>query len=108
HNSAASALLCDRVPEAHGSNNVRSDTPQSRPGMAAKPRRISTWGNSGTEPDDGKGISSPERMRPSSCGLSAMESGDGILCRAGCVVEADIDLRGEPGGVGCTRRRGRF
>jgi threonine dehydrogenase-like Zn-dependent dehydrogenase len=33
-------------------------------------------------------------MRPASCGLATMESGDGILCRTGRVVEADIDLRG--------------
>jgi transposase len=34
-------------------------------------------------------------MRPSSYGLAAMESDDGILCRTGCIVEADIDLRVE-------------
>src|SRR5260370_25282723 len=32
-----------------------------------------------------------ERMRPASCGLATMESGNGILCRTGRIVEADID-----------------
>src|SRR3954471_23660291 len=41
-----------------------------------------------------------ERMGPASCGLATMESGNGILCRAGRVVEADIDLRGGPDGIG--------
>src|SRR5438034_1676248 len=36
-----------------------------------------------------------ERMRPASCGLATMESGNGVLCRTGRVVEANIDLRGE-------------
>src|ERR1700685_374986 len=49
-----------------------------------------------------------ERMRPASCGLATMESDNGILCRAGRVVEADIDLRGGPGRDGRTRGRGRF
>jgi transposase len=31
-------------------------------------------------------------MRPASCGLATMESGNGILCRTGRIVEADIDL----------------
>src|SRR6266511_5396304 len=29
-----------------------------------------------------------ERMRPASCGLATMESGNGILCRTGRVIEA--------------------
>src|SRR3954464_1914451 len=41
-----------------------------------------------------------ERMRPSSCGLAAMESGNGILCRTGRVVEADLDLCGGSNGIG--------
>src|SRR5207247_530691 len=41
-----------------------------------------------------------ERMRPASCGLATMESGNGILCRTGRVVEANIDLRGGPDGIG--------
>src|SRR3954468_7788627 len=41
-----------------------------------------------------------ERMRPASCGLPTMESGNGILCRTGRVVEANIDLRGGPDGIG--------
>src|ERR1700693_5275792 len=49
-----------------------------------------------------------ERMRPASCGLATMESGNGMLCRAGRVVEADIDLRGGSDGVGRARGRGRF
>src|SRR5512143_216811 len=49
-----------------------------------------------------------ERMRPASCGLATMESGNGILCRTGRVVEADVDLRGGPDGVGRARGRGRF
>src|SRR5882762_9325300 len=40
-----------------------------------------------------------ERMRPASCGLATMESGNGILCRTGRIVEADIDLRGGSDGV---------
>ena len=47
-------------------------------------------------------------MGPASCGLAAMESGDGMLCRTGRVVEADIDLCGGPDGVGRARGRGRF
>ena len=69
---------------------------------------FATWGNSGIEPDKGKGISSPGTMGPASCGLAAMESGDGMLCRTGRVVEADIDLCGGPDGVGRARGRGRF
>ena len=37
-------------------------------------------------------------MRPASCGLATMESDNGILCRIGRVVEANIDLRGGPTG----------
>src|SRR5262249_36704520 len=47
-------------------------------------------------------------MRPSSCGLATMESYDGALCRTGRVVEADIDLCGEPGGISRARGRSRF
>ena len=36
-------------------------------------------------------------MRPAPCGLATMESDNGILCRTGRVVEADINLRGGPG-----------
>jgi transposase len=39
-------------------------------------------------------------MRPASCGLATMESDNGILCRTGRVVEADVNLRGGPGRVG--------
>src|SRR6266480_1912113 len=46
-----------------------------------------------------QGISSPGSMRLSSCGLATMESCDGTLCRTGRVVEADIDLCGEPGWI---------
>jgi transposase len=42
-------------------------------------------------------------MRPVSCGLATMESDNGILCRTGRIVEADINLRGGPGRIGCTR-----
>jgi hypothetical protein len=35
-----------------------------------------------------------------------MESANGILCRTGRIVEADIDLRGEPDGIGRARGRG--
>src|SRR5258707_12277263 len=38
-------------------------------------------------------------MRPASCGLATMERGNGILCRTGRIVEADIDLRGGSDGV---------
>jgi hypothetical protein len=37
-----------------------------------------------------------------------MESGDGLLCRTGGIVEADIDLRGGPDGIGRTRGRRQF
>jgi hypothetical protein len=37
-----------------------------------------------------------------------MESDNGILCRTGCVVEANNNLRGGPGRVGRARGRGRF
>ena len=57
----------------------------------------------GLSPTKAQGISSPG-MRPASCGLATMESNHGILCWTGCVVEADIDLRGEPGGIGRARR----
>src|SRR3984957_8466694 len=49
-----------------------------------------------------------EHMRPAPCGLATMESDNGILCRTGRVVEADINLRGGPGGACRTRGRGRF
>src|SRR6478672_3929735 len=49
-----------------------------------------------------------ERMRPASCGLATMESGNGVLCRTGRVVEANIDLRGGPNGIGRARGRRRF
>src|ERR1700747_619355 len=49
-----------------------------------------------------------ESMRLSSCGLATMERCDGILCRTGRVVEADIDLCGEPGGISRARGRSRF
>src|SRR5262245_2021924 len=42
------------------------------------------------------------------CGLATMESDNGILCWTGRVVEADIDLRGEPDRIGRARGRGRF
>ena len=69
---------------------------------------FATWGNSGIEPDKGKGISSPGTYEATSCGLTTMESDYGILCRAGRVVEADIDLRGGPGRAGRARGRGRL
>ena len=46
-------------------------------------------------------------MRPASCGLATMESGNGVLCRTGRVVEANIDLRGGPVGIGRARGRRR-
>src|SRR5476651_2335843 len=49
-----------------------------------------------------------ERMGPASCGLATVESGNGVLCRIGRVVEANIDLRGGPDGVSRARGRGRF
>src|SRR6266850_8040521 len=49
-----------------------------------------------------------ERMRPASCGLATMESGNGVLCRTGRVVEANIDLRGGPVGIDRARGRRRF
>ena len=38
-------------------------------------------GNSGIEPDKGKGIAIQEMKRPASCGLATMESGNEVLCR---------------------------
>src|ERR1700759_1043906 len=49
-----------------------------------------------------------ESERPASCGLATMESGNGVLCRTGRVVEANIDLCGRSDGVGRARGRGRF
>ena len=49
-----------------------------------------------------------ERMRPALCGLATMESGNGALCRTGRVVEANIDLRGGPVGIGRARGRRQF
>src|ERR1700761_8031426 len=49
-----------------------------------------------------------ERMRPASCGLATMESDDGILCRTGRVVGADINLCGGSGRDGRARGRGRL
>ena len=37
-----------------------------------------------------------------------MESGNGVLCRTGRVVEANIDLCGGPVGIGRARGRRRF
>src|SRR5215475_16083948 len=39
-------------------------------------------------------------MRPSSCGLAAMESNNRMLCGTGRIVEANIDLCGERDGIG--------
>src|ERR1700733_119822 len=71
---------------------------------------FATWGNSGIQPARQRHRESAlqEHMRPASCGLSTMESDNGILCWTGRVVEADIDLRGEPGGIDRARRRGRL
>ena len=70
---------------------------------------FATWGNSGIEPDKGKGISSPGTYEASlMCGLATMESGNGILCRTGRVVEADIDLRGGSDRIGGARGCCRF
>src|SRR5215468_4585126 len=44
-------------------------------------------------------------MRPSPCGLATMESNNGMLRGTGRVVEADIDLCGEPDGIGRARSR---
>ena len=49
-----------------------------------------------------------ERRWPASCGLATMESGNGVLCRTGRVVEANIDLCGGPVGIGRARGRRRF
>ena len=70
----------------------------SRDFRVARFSTFATWGNSGIEPDKGKGIALQERMRPASCGLPTMESGNGILYRTERVVEANIDLRGGPEG----------
>ena len=71
--------------------------------------RFATWGNSGIEPDEGteNQLSRNIRGHPS-CGLATMESDNGILCRTGRVVEADIDLRGEPDRIDRARGRGRL
>jgi hypothetical protein len=71
-------------------------------------KTIATWGNSRIEPDTARESAFQERMRPASCGLATMESGNGKLCRAGRVVEADIDLRDGPDGVSRARGCGRF
>src|SRR6201995_4204916 len=49
-----------------------------------------------------------ERRRPASCGLATMESGNGVLCPTGRVVEANIDLCGGPVWIGRARGRRRF
>src|SRR5271155_5839226 len=82
----------------------RPPPPQIAPGNGITPvvclqPTSATWGNSGIEPDRGKGISSPGTYEASPCGLATMESGNGILCRTGRVVDADIDLCGGPDGV---------
>ena len=71
-------------------------------------KTFATWGNCGIEPDKGKGISSPGTYEASLMCLATMESGNGILCRTGRIIEADIDLRGGSDGVGRMRGRGRF
>src|SRR5215813_5420835 len=55
-----------------------------------------------------QGISSPGTHEAIRCGLAKMESDNGMLRRTGRVVEADIDLCGEPGGIGRARGRSRF
>ena len=37
-----------------------------------------------------------------------MESGNGVLCRTGRVVEANIDLRGGPVGIGRAKARSHY
>src|SRR5208282_1535504 len=44
----------------------------------------------GSSQTKAQGISSLETYGPSSCGLATMESDNGILCRTGRVVEADV------------------
>src|SRR5215467_3545676 len=46
-----------------------------------------------------QGISSPGTHEAIRCGLATMERCDGTLCRTGRVVEADVDLCGEPGWI---------
>ena len=46
--------------------------------------------------------------RPTHAVFRNMKSGNGILCRTGRIVEADIDLRGGSDGLGRSRGRGRF
>src|SRR6266511_2303797 len=70
---------------------------------------FATWGNSGITPYEGaRNQLSGNALRPTSCGLATMESYDGALCRTGRIVEADIDLCGEPGRISRARRRSRF
>jgi hypothetical protein len=70
---------------------------------------FATWGNSGIAPYEGtRNQLSGNALRPSSCGLAKMESGNGALYWTGRVVEADIDLCGEPGGISRARGRSRF
>ena len=60
---------------------------------------LATWGNSGIVPHEAQGISSPGRHEAIRCGLAKMESDNGGLYWARRVVEEDIDLCGEPGGI---------
>src|SRR6478609_2165494 len=55
-----------------------------------------------------QGISSPGTHEAIRCGLATMESCDGTLCRTGRVVEADIDLCGEPGWISAAGGHSRF
>src|SRR2546423_7760433 len=55
-----------------------------------------------------QGISSPGTYEAIRCGLAKMESNNGALYWARRVVEEDIDLCGEPGGISRARGRSRF
>src|ERR1700726_3816799 len=92
----------------HGSTSPRFASTQRNHGSWPVSTDFCTWGNSGSSQTKARESALQERMRPASCGLATMESSNGILCRTGRVIEADIDLPAGPDGVGGARGRGRF
>ena len=75
----------------HGSTCVDSRRHNGITVGALSQPTSATWGNSGSGQTEADQLS--RKMRPAPCGLATMESDNGILCRTGRVVEADINLR---------------
>src|SRR5262249_52914936 len=92
-------------PPHHG--RLRRCPPISRNQRSrCRSRGFSTWSNSGSHTKV-LGISSPGTIRPTT-GPLGMESNDGLLCRAGRLIEEDVDLCDRQDRQSYVRRRCRL